>query len=302
MTTAGCATTTGHDSSSAVHDVGTPIGKPVGQDADALKHSGTGWFWFHDPALASPVRIAFSVPSVPRTARVLIVMPGALRNADDYLADWLVQPVASSTIVLVPELPKDQFSEDMYNLGGVVDDDGNDQDPSTWTYGFIERLFAQVTQASGSDAVIYDLFGHSAGAQFVHRFVELASHPHLGTAIAANAGWYLMPSDHDSFPYGLDGIPPDEKDLQDAFHSRLVVLLGADDIDEEGELLRHDEGSDAQGLTRLDRGLSFFSRARQTAAEHGFDFAWSMDVVPGVAHDHTMMSRAATNVLSHELD
>jgi hypothetical protein len=186
----------------------------------------------------------------------------------------------------------------MYNLGGVVDDDGEVNDPSAWTFGFVEKLFTEVVQASGSDAETYDLFGHSAGAQFVHRFVELADHPHLGTAIAANAGWYLVPDDDQSFPYGLHGIPPDEEDLEAAFDSRLVVLLGADDVDEEADYLRHDEGSDAQGLNRLDRGLSFFSKARSTAEDHTFDFAWSMEVVPGVAHDHTLMSRAAAVLLS----
>jgi len=298
MITAGCALTTDSVSGPAVQATATSAGAQVNQDSDLSACPETEWFWFRDPSLAHPIRIACSIPPDPQGAGVLVVMPGAQRNASDYLADWLESSLARSTIVLVPELPRDQFSEDTYNLGGVVDEDGEDTEQSTWTYGFIERLFAQVVEASGSNAATYDLFGHSAGAQFVHRFVELDLHPHLGTAIAANAGWYLLPDDDQSFPYGLHGIPPDEDDLSNAFQSRLVVLLGADDVDEEGDLVRHDSGADEQGLNRLDRGLSFFSQARETADNRGFEFAWSMVVVPGVAHDHSLMSRAAASLLS----
>src|SRR4051812_25484363 len=163
MATAGCALTTEHHGTSPA--VQATAGVLVGQDRDLFAHPGTVWFWYHDPALSNAVRVACSVPRDPQTARVLIVMPGAQRNASDYLDDWLGTSIARSTIVLVPELPRDQFSEDTYNLGGVVDENGDDTDPSTWTYGFIERLFAKVVESSGSDAATYDLFGHSAGAQ-----------------------------------------------------------------------------------------------------------------------------------------
>lgn len=298
MVITGCALKTDMDSRDPVPPTPTAARRLTIQGAGSPACPETGWFSFSDPSLAHPVRIECSVPEEPRSSGVLIVMPGAQRNASDYLSDWRDSSLAASTIVLVPELPRDEFSENVYNLGGVVDEDGEDTDPSTWTYGFIERLFAQVVEATGSQAVTYDLFGHSAGAQFVHRFVQLDPHRHLGTAIAANAGWYLLPDDDQSFPYGLDGIPPDQDDLRDAFASRLVVLLGADDVDDDGDLLRRDSGADAQGLNRLDRGLSFFSRARATAYDQEFDFAWSLVVVPGVAHDHTLMSQAASTLLS----
>ena len=291
---AGCSVHTDHDVSSPVTGDSAPTGLRLGSES---QDATTGWFSFRDPVLAYPVRVAYSMPPHAQNAHVLIVIPGAQRNAADYLADWHEQDLAQNTTVLVPELPRDEFSENTYNLGAVVDEEGNDRDPELWTYNFVERLFDQVVDSTGSSATTYDLFGHSAGAQFVHRYVELGVHPHLGTAIAANAGWYLMPDDDQPFPYGLHGIPPDENDLRDAFDSHLMVLLGADDIDEEGDLLRHDTGSDQQGRTRLDRGLSFFSRARTTADQQGFSFAWSLVVVPGAAHDHSLMAGAAAELV-----
>ena len=53
------------------------------------------------------------------------------------------------------------------------------------------------------------MFGHSAGAQFVHRFVMFAPGPNLRTAISANAGWYTTLEENVAFPYGLKDAPVD---------------------------------------------------------------------------------------------
>src|SRR4051794_25312001 len=110
MATSGCVLTTEHDGTSAVSAT-TGGGAIAGRDPAVFARPGTGWFSFDDPVLASPVRIAYSVPPEPQNAHVLIVMPGTQRNADDYLADWLGSGVARSTIVLVPQLPRAQFTE-----------------------------------------------------------------------------------------------------------------------------------------------------------------------------------------------
>ena len=50
----------------------------------------------------------------------------------------------------------------------------------------------------------YALYGHSAGGQFVHRYVAFADAPRMESAVAANSGWYTMPDDG-AFPYGWGG-------------------------------------------------------------------------------------------------
>lgn len=255
-----------------------------------------GSFEFSDaPAVEeSPIDVHFLAPREGiADAPLLIVMPGAQRNASDYRDDWADWADATGAVVLVPEFPTDDYSVDDYNQGAVVDDDGDVRDPESWTLTVVERLFTYVVDSLESSTMTYDLFGHSAGAQFVHRFVELADHPHLRTAVAANAGWYTMPDDSVDFPYGLDGGPRDLAAVAPAFADRLVVLLGAEDIDEDDDLLRHDEGSDAQGATRLERGLNFYQTARDAAESVDADFSWELVVEPGIAHDHTRMSRAA---------
>ena len=60
-----------------------------------------------------------------------------------------------------------------------------------------------------------------------------------------------------------------------AFATNMRVMLGADDIDTNDELLRHDDGADEQGSTRLERGLNFYLKAREAADDQSLPFDWS---------------------------
>jgi hypothetical protein len=197
----------------------------------------------------------------------------------------------------VPEFPADEFSDAAYNLGNMVDDGGEEQPEGEWTFAVVEALFEHVRKTVGSQAEDYVMFGHSAGAQFVHRFVEFGSPAHLRRAVAANAGWYTLPDDSVDFPYGLDGVSFDEEDMEAAFGTDLVVMLGADDIDPDAQSLRRTDEADDQGDHRLERGLNFYLTARQSARDQGLAFKWRLQVVPGVGHSYVHMARAAAPLL-----
>src|SRR3712207_6943257 len=63
-------------------------------------------------------------------------------------------------------------------------------------------LFDFVREATGNPSEQYRIYGHSAGAQFVHRLALFVPEARFATAIAANAGWYTMPTfDGKKFPY-----------------------------------------------------------------------------------------------------
>ena len=160
-----------------------------------------------------------------------------------------------------------------------------------------EEMFDYVVADVHSKAKDYALFGHSAGAQFVHRFIEFQPDHRARVAVAANAGWYTTPEDSVGFPYGLANSAVRESAMGPAFASNLIILLGADDIDPESESLRRDAESDAQGTNRLERGRHFFLTSRETAAEHSLPFGWRLTVVPGVDHSHTDMATAAASVI-----
>lgn len=221
------------------------------------------------------------------TATILIVMHGVERNAAEYRDAWADLARDRDMIVVAPEFSDDDFPGSAeYNLGGLAS--GGVLDGA---YGYIEDLFHETRRLAGGEQTGYEMFGHSAGAQFVHRFVMFAPRAAVTVAVAANAGWYTMPDDDADFPFGLGGSDAPDFSGRRAFDRELVVLLGTDDTGTEN--LRQDAGADAQGETRLERGHAFFERASDAAARDGVELRWQLVEVPGVDHDKERMARAA---------
>lgn len=278
---------------------------PVGDNRptageDAMIEPGRGVFTFNGyPPLADrPVRVFYVAPPNPSSAEILVVMHGLGRDGESYRADWEKLVEDRNVLVLVPEFSDELYpGSSSYNSGNVVDDNGDPRPQEQWSFHIVEALFDSVVRELGSDERDYALFGHSAGAQFVHRFVQFMPEHRARVAVAANAGWYTQPGDAEPFPYGLDGAPLKQGDLGSAFASNLVVLLGADDVDPDDESLRRDEQSDKQGRNRLERGFTFYRVSRETAAKESLPFRWRLNVVPGVAHSHGDAAAAAAPLL-----
>src|SRR3546814_13949249 len=62
-----------------------------------------------------------------------------------------------------------------------------------WTYRAVEAVYEAARAAAVPLATGYRLYGHSAGAQFVHRMVSFMPEARIEAAVAANAGCYTMP-------------------------------------------------------------------------------------------------------------
>jgi poly(3-hydroxybutyrate) depolymerase len=267
--------------------------RPTGMDS--VIQPGLGVFTFDDyrPLKDRPVRVFYDAPAHLDTAQILIVMHGVGRKAEEYRADWRAIVDSRNVLVLVPEFSEEQYpGSESYALGNTVDPDGTPVPEDQWSFHVVEALFDYVVREAGSSARDYALFGHSAGAQFVHRFIEFMPTHRARIAVAANAGWYTIPDDSITFPYGL-GEAPSAVDLHRVFNTNLVVLLGADDIDTDAQSLRRSHQSDEQGENRLERGLNFYRRSRDIAAKESIDFRWRLTVVPGISHSHADISAVA---------
>jgi poly(3-hydroxybutyrate) depolymerase len=232
---------------------------------------------------------------------VLFVLHGVGRNAEDYLNDWIAQADLHNFLLVVPEFSKTQFpGEEAYNSGNLFDAAGSLRPRDQWSFSMIEPIFDRVRAQLGSRRTDYMIYGHSAGAQFVHRFLYFVPQARVTRAVAANAGWYMLPELATPFPYGLQGAPTDEAALRTALARPLVVLLGEADTDEQHQSLRHTPESDAQGLNRLARGHYFFAHAQAAAAALGAPFHWRLATVPGVAHINKDMAPFAARHLVSE--
>lgn len=267
------------------------------EPAAPITEGTEGDFVFEGPTAQQPVKVWYSAPEDLATADVLFVMPGTNRNGEEYRGDWIPLIEGRNTLVLVPEFAEDDFPGTSYNLGNMVDQDDDVRPQEEWAFTIIEDLFDHVVQTTGSQATDYAMFGHSAGGQFVHRFIEFMPHARVRTAVAANAGWYTTMDEDENFPYGLDGAPTELDDMDDAFARDLVILVGADDIDPGDDSLQRDDRTDEQGTNRLERGLNFYLQARKAAEDGSARFGWRLMVVPGIAHEHEKMAQAAAPIL-----
>lgn len=234
----------------------------------------------------------------PSRMPILMVLHGVLRNPGQYLEPFI--PFASSNgyAVVAPHFSRRAFpGSRAYNQGNLFSPDGQIRPPERWAFQVIEDLFDAVRDWIGSSVTRYGVYGHSAGAQFVHRMLLLCPESRASIAVAANAGWYTMPTFDLDYPYGLGGLPLAEEHVRRALETRLVVLLGEEDADPNDPTLRRSERALEQGAHRLERGLGFYRRAVETASEWGVPIVWTEQRVPGVGHDQEAMAAFASAIL-----
>jgi hypothetical protein len=245
-----------------------------------------------------PIRVFYSAPTT-APIDVLVVMTGRLRNAHQYLDDFAPYTEPRNVLLLVPEFPNARFTGSRnYNLGAVMTKRGAYRRREEWLFSLIEPMVAHAQSTlCARTAPNYCLYGHSAGAQFTHRFVLLGRPRHLRRAVAANAGWYTLPHSGAAYPYGVARMDVSPSDLRRSLGSAMTVLLGEADTDATDFRVRHDQVVDRQGENRLERGYYFIEQARIAAAELATDLGWSLVTVPGAAHFNTHMIETAVDIM-----
>lgn len=264
------------------------------QAADRLA-PGSGRFE-HALAQGNPLPVYYHIPAGagPDTP-ILFVMHGVKRDADRYRDEWIAHAEANRIAIFVPQFSQADYPGSAnYNLGGVGKN-GWAQAKDRSAYTIVDRLFDTVRAKTGSTRQRYFLYGHSAGAQFVHRMVYFMPEARIEAAIAANAGWYTMPDAAAAWPYGLGGTGIAGDSLSRALAAPLVVLLGSSDRDPNHESLRRTKEAMAQGRHRLERGLTFFDTGFH--AGEPARFGWKVQIVPGAAHNNAQMAPVAVALI-----
>lgn len=246
--------------------------------------------WYIRPSQAGP------------TAPVLFVIHGRGRDADRYIDGWIDLAKDNGTIVIVPEFTTEAFPGSLgFNHGALLDDNGTPNPRERWSYSVIEPVFDALVAREGLTSARYNLFGHSAGAQFVHRFILTGGGPRLDRAFAANAGSYAITTDQVLWPFGVGGLPSGAWHAPSAYAQPMVVLLGTADNDPNYPSLPREPQAMAQGAHRLDRGQRFYRIARADAAQRDVTFNWQCGLVPGVGHNNAGMAPYAMALITGQL-
>ncbi|MFK7888229.1 MAG: hypothetical protein AB8G16_15315 [Gammaproteobacteria bacterium] len=276
-----------------------PITKLEPTTATQKLDPGLSHLWFNDWAGPEvPVWVYVPHSANPKSAPIMFMLHGAKRGAARYLSEWDNLAEEHGFIVVAPEFTRDNFATSRrYNSGNVFEKDGTRNPENVWSFSAIEPIFDRIKADLGSAQTHYTMFGHSAGSQFVHRFMFYKTDTRAKRFLLANAGWYTMPDRQQNHPYGLRNTGVSQAHLEHILKSDVVVLLGDQDNDAAHESLRRTPEANVQGPHRFARGQSFFAAGKRLAQEQGIQFGWRLRVVPGVAHSNGGIAQAAFDLV-----
>jgi pimeloyl-ACP methyl ester carboxylesterase len=273
---------------------------------DSVKLTGTGVLSLKNYQTFSRknIKIYYHIPKqATNLSPILIAIHGAERDGNYTRNTFQTQANSLGFIVIAPEFSNEDFpGGDGFNLGNVFVD-GDNPSPSSlnpeeeWLFSGIDPIFEFMKEAIGSEVEHFDLFGHSAGGQFVHRFIQFKPKSKVNRTISAASGWYTVPDNAIVFPYGFDKSPAADYDLSALFLKKLYIIVGDKDNNPDDAGLRHNDLADAQGDDRLERAQYFYSRCREIAATNSIAYNWSFQSIPNAGHDLSATSTIAVNIL-----
>lgn len=271
----------------------------------ALNPNTTGSFIFKPqaPLNRNPLEVFYHIPDGDITTMpILMSLHGAGRNGESYRDYWIQMANEHGFIVIAPEFTTENYPGlgDNYNMSNIFDDGDNPSletfnDKSEWTFSTLDPLFDYVKVAASNIRETYNAWGHSGGAQFLHRFVTYLPNSKLDIAVCSNAGWYTVAENGVSFPYGIDNGQLPTTDLITAFSKKLIVHLGKNDTNSDSSTgIRRNGVVDAQqGIHRFERGQYFFNTSQATAQNMEVTFNWEKHEVAGIGHQAQLMANDA---------
>ena len=247
----------------------------------------------YEPLSNKPFNIHYYIPSTVNqtTAPILFIFPGTDRNADDYLETWITLADQKGVMVFAFEFSVNYYPMSTnYQTGFILDENGNLNNEDVWTFSVIEPVFDFIKTNLVNNTNSYNMFGHSAGGQFVHRFVQFKPNSRLNYAVSANAGWYTVPDTSVDFPYGLKNAGISNEDLQNSYLKNLEIHLGQNDNDPNDPALRKTPEANSQGLHRLSRGRYFVNQSDSISQSLNFPSSWVKKELENVGHEQQKMA------------
>lgn len=234
--------------------------------------------------------------TIDNDTKVLFVVHGNTRNADDYLNTWIRLTKDKNIAIFAPHFKRSSFIS--FNTLQMSTSNGKIRtNTNLYLNNSIDTLFEYIKAKFKLNDKLYDIYGHSAGAQFVHRYLLMSDNPSVNKAVAANAGWYTFLNGAD-FPYGVKNPPISltDSNVKKFLSTNLYILIGTNDIDVDSSINKS-KGAQKQGINRLQRAKNFFTYTESIVEQNNLEFKWKYQAVPGAPHSNKVMSRAAVLIL-----
>ena len=247
------------------------------------------------------VEIFYITPEeINEDTKVIFVIHGNTRNAEDYLSAWIPHVLNKNVIVAAPQFTKTDFRYffllEMAESSGKVNNNRSD-----YINNSISLFFNYIKSKFSLTAKTYSMFGHSAGAQFTHRYMLLSKDKRISNAVVANAGWYTF-INNAKFPYGIKSSPIiiSDEDLRWFMSNKVNLLIGSEDVGSKS--VNSSKGAKLQGITRVDRANNYFNSLITSAEDKNYAFRWNYKVLDNIDHDFKKVTPYAANILLRDAD
>ena len=232
----------------------------------------------------SQIPVFYVAPEeINKNTRLVVVMHGRKRNGKQYRDQWLQKAKELNLFVLVPQFSEKNFpGVYRFNYGNVFTENNQSLPSDKHLFSMIDPLVKFSLKKFKIKSDHWGIYGHGAGAHFVHRYVLYYPEATHTLAIAANLGWYLSMTDQD-WPFGLTNSNIDDEMLKKAFKKYFLLMLGRADTSTKPNsqyVKEHWDTINLQGKHRLDRGRNFFESAVVKSKEVNQFFKWGMVEVP----------------------
>jgi hypothetical protein len=254
--------------------------------------SGMEWYSDFDPFSNKPLRVFYYVPeNVHKQTPIVFLFHGIERNAMEYRDALIAKAKHYHFIVVVPEFTDTDFpGSSAYPLGNVfLDGDYPSAETlisdSLWTFSLLHPIFSFVKFKTQNTQTQFLAIGHSAGAQFLHRFAYFKGVQSIQKMVISAAGWYTVPDTFQAFPYGFSGAPILKNQLKSFWSMPVFVQVGAHDNNPNAANLRRTTQTDLQGTHRLARAQYFFQSSLSAAEKEQTSFGWSLKIIPNLNHN-----------------
>lgn len=214
-------------------------------------------------------------------------------KAELYVASWKDFGEEHDYILIAPAFNQENFSSRYgdHAMSGYRGLFGREIDADIWVSQLVD-IFQQKTEIQSKQ---FSLYGHSAGGQFVGRF--LVTHPEVvKRAVITSAATYPQPTNDVKWPFGMgelhadvawdentinhvDIVPEKEKWL-DATKIPLTVIVGMNDTAELPlELIPGQKGN-----TRFVIARNWVQDMRKFAETNGIESNFNLELIPGIGH------------------
>ena len=236
---------------------------------------------------------------IDKDTQLLFVIHGNRRNAEDYISAWIPYVSNKNIIVVAPQFDKNNFRY-FFLLESATSSGAINNNPDDYINKSISSFFDFFQSKFSLSTNKYKMFGHSAGAQFTHRYMLLSNDKRISNAVIANAGWYTFLNGN-NFPYGIKNTPIDisSEHIRWFMFNKSSLLIGGNDVNLKS--VNSSVGAQKQGITRVDRASSFFESLVDISDNNNIPFRWGYKVVDNAGHNYLKMTPVAAKILLEDV-